>query len=189
MRYAGFLRRLAAALIDEMLVGIAAAAISSATVFTFLIEARPGTDPLTATALPFGLIAIALAVIYFTFLDGRYGVTVGKRLMNLKLIRYAQPNRDGIGFLHALGRLAVGGVLRGLFNISFLWALLDPKRRAIHDRVFGTLVVYDPAGSFKPFDPDRFPPTPRQTAWFVALLILSIVAYLLNRVFGVPLPQ
>ncbi len=77
--------------------------------------------------------------IYFTFLVTAGGQTVGKYIMGIRIVRLdAQPltYRDSIvrwiGYIVSLLPLGAG----------FLWVVFDDRRRAFHDRLAGTCVVY-----------------------------------------------
>lgn len=107
-----------------------------------------------------------LNIIYFVVLHGLYGQTAGKYLMKVKVVN---KDEGKIGFRQAIIRngpqfvLVAAGIIPA-FNIELggspeapltplsmlmaLWVfadvfvfLIDPKRRALHDRIAGTVVV------------------------------------------------
>jgi uncharacterized RDD family membrane protein YckC len=67
--------------------------------------------------------------------EGR--VTFGKRLFGLRVIGF---DGEPLSLAHGLGR-SLGYLVSQIFTAGFLWALIDPKGRALHDLPFGTLVV------------------------------------------------
>lgn len=106
--------------------------------------------------------AMLLLILYLAYAQGRFGESVGKHLLNLCVVRL-----DGfpISFKTALTRticayflvipIALWGdlpvprpLLLGLgavgvvFTLGYGLAVLDPRRRALHDRLCGTVVVY-----------------------------------------------
>ena len=177
MQFAGFWRRLGADLIDEIVVfvpiGFYFALFSF---FSTLPAAAVGAGTAHVISILFYVLLPVIIVwpfFYFVFFEGRTGITWGKRIFRLKLVIREQPNRDGIGYIRSFLRLAIAAVLRYLLNLSFLWMLIDPEGRALHDYALGTIVVHDPSDLFPAFDPEKLPRRPKRVAWFVILLILS----------------
>jgi uncharacterized RDD family membrane protein YckC len=85
------------------------------------------------------LVGIGLVIGYFLFFLTLTGQTIGKRLVGVRVISTRgghltvwQSSLRVIGYFVSLLPLYVG----------FLAALLDVQRRAWHDRIAGTLVVY-----------------------------------------------
>jgi len=67
------------------------------------------------------------------------GRTPGKALFGLRVVRTdGTPVRLGRATLRSLGYFFSAIVL-----VGFLWILADPCRQAWHDRLAGTVVVYD----------------------------------------------
>jgi uncharacterized RDD family membrane protein YckC len=67
------------------------------------------------------------------------GRTPGKALFGLRVVRAdGTPVRLGRAVVRALGYL-----LSAILLLGFLWVLVDPDRKAWHDRIAGTAVVYD----------------------------------------------
>ena len=81
---------------------------------------------------------LPLFVAYHALLGSDGRTTPGKRLLGLQV--FAQdgyPPDIGRAALRAAGYLASSL----LFGLGFLWALIDPQRRALHDRIAGTMVL------------------------------------------------
>ena len=124
--YATWSRRAAAWLVDTVLVVvvIAAAARISDVVETVTILFLPA----------------AYATVCH---GGRSGQTAGKWLLGLSVRHEASLGR--LGYPAALGRWLVALLLWVLFLLpgvlDALWPLWDEKRRALHDRAAGSVVV------------------------------------------------
>ena len=86
-----------------------------------------------AAALLWGGLFLAYQA-YFSS-EGR--VTLGKRMLGLRVV-----GRDGepLDLARGLGR-SLGYLVGQIFAAGFLWALVDPNGRALHDLPFGSLVV------------------------------------------------
>nr|WP_067497801.1 RDD family protein [Actinoplanes sp. TFC3] len=112
MEMGGFLRRLAALLIDWALCELIAAAYA---------------DPRVVPWPP-----VALLIVINTFFIGLFGQTPGLWLARLRCISYVDGGAIGIGkaFLRA--------VLLALFIPPLI---MDPQQRGLHDRVAGSYVV------------------------------------------------
>jgi uncharacterized RDD family membrane protein YckC len=67
-----------------------------------------------------------------------YGRTLGKGLMGLRVVR-----KDGTNphFLRSAVR-AFGYLVSSILMLGFLWVLVDRRRKAWHDHLAGTWVVY-----------------------------------------------
>lgn len=137
--YAGFWVRVAALLVDGLIIGF---------INVIVILSTLGAEYLTMSYEEFHqpnyllfitLIFIKLA--YFTFFtSSSWQATPGKRIVGVRVI-----NTDGstISFLKALGRCTIGYWFSGIiFGVGYLLAAFTPKCTALHDKVFGTYVVY-----------------------------------------------
>jgi uncharacterized RDD family membrane protein YckC len=101
-----------------------------------------GWDPLTvfrglaagfAAALPSLWVALN-AVLWAVF-----GRTPGKALFGVRVVRTdGTPVRLGRATIRSLGYL-----FSVILFLGFLWVLADPRRQAWHDKLAGTLVVYE----------------------------------------------
>jgi len=92
------------------------------------------------------LLYFVLAVAYFAVLNGsQQGQTFGKRVFGIAVRDAATGEAIGAG------RGALRYVVVGLFHIVFffllftgfdgLWALWDPGRQALHDKIAGSVVI------------------------------------------------
>ena len=143
---AGFIRRLAAAAIDTILVGAVSAGVA------WLGLASFGSTPalqagladtgkaLAALGLPAALLLGAIVGLYslaFHFLSGR---TIGKMVAGLRVITTAG---EPLSIWRAAGRTAAYAATLGTFLIGFLWILVDDRGQAIHDKLSGTYVIIE----------------------------------------------
>lgn len=79
-------------------------------------------------------------IFYFVLLSWLIGTTPGKYLMGLRIIRL-----DGrrMGFGRALGRTLGYYLSILLLGLGFIWIIFDRRRQGWHDKLAGTLVIYD----------------------------------------------
>jgi len=133
-RPAPLLARVEAALLDLLLLGILGAGVIALT-------ARAAQVPLAGLRPSWPWLSaylFALGLLYAGYFTGGTGRTLGKMVFGLYVVDAAGQRP---GFLRALARAALGtlGVL--LAGGGLVPMLLDPARRALHDRLFGTRVV------------------------------------------------
>lgn len=87
------------------------------------------------------LVLLGIVVAYLGYSWTRTGQTLGMAAWRLKLLR----NDDGLpSWRDASWRLAGAAVSLAAFGLGYLWILVDPGRRAWHDRWSGTRVVVVP---------------------------------------------
>lgn len=152
-------KRLVAAIIDSVIVGIPANIIGGILLGSlFALEPTVGVDPVTGlpTFNQAGFVARMLAAYggffivylvitgaYYIFLHSSRGQTVGKMVMKIKVVDEATgelipPGRAAVRWIVGIGLsllCGIGALLDGL------WPLWDPKRQALHDKPAKTLVV------------------------------------------------
>jgi uncharacterized RDD family membrane protein YckC len=92
-----------------------------------------------------GVAFLALLAIQIYLLTTR-GQTIGKKMMSVKIVKYADGSSPG--FVHAcLLRLIVPGFINGIPFVGSLFPIVDAcfifgdERRCIHDLIAGTKVV------------------------------------------------
>ncbi len=126
MKYAGFWRRLLAAIIDG--------------VFCLLIIFR-GYPML-----------LGLGAFINLFLVAHYGFSIGKKICGIKVINvkksdaqfFIGKNHGGIGLVSALIRETIGKFVSGMvLMLGFLWIAIDSKKQGFHDKIAKTYVVHD----------------------------------------------
>ena len=87
------------------------------------------------------VLTIGLSTLYFAVPTARTGRTLGKVAMRCRVVRLDGTLLDpGAAFARALVYvLCVQTCVLGL--VDGLWALWDPRRQTLHDKVAGTVVV------------------------------------------------
>ncbi len=146
-RHKGFWIRFVAKVLDGILLDIGMSPLYLAYVLpaTLGLKTTLGHPAPTAAALRFfgsiavyELVWIALFLAYNTLMLGRFGTTMGKMAIGAKVVA-----SDGtpIGYGRALGRTLMELVSGMALLIGYIMAGFDGQKRALHDRVAGTLVV------------------------------------------------
>jgi uncharacterized RDD family membrane protein YckC len=125
--YAGFWARLAAAVLDGLLVAAVALAIA--------VAARLADAQALGAA-----IAVAAIWLYFALLESSPGgATFGKRALRLQVLTAGGMQR--VGFLRATGRWAGRWLSALAFGVGYLIQPFTARRQALHDLLAGTVVV------------------------------------------------
>jgi predicted Zn finger-like uncharacterized protein len=136
-RYGGFWIRFVAKFVDGLILGVVNLVLS------FLIAlpiARPN-DPSTvliASALS-TLANFAFAIGMTTWFLGRFGATPGKMAFGLVVVH---PDGRSISYGRAFGRYFAELLSSITLGIGYLMVAFDDEKRALHDRICDTRVVY-----------------------------------------------
>ena len=87
-----------------------------------------------------GVLFVLILILWHALGERLMGASLGKRILGLQVI-------DGRGESPGLGRSLMVGVMRlvsgATLGAGFLWALVDPEGRTVHDRATGTFVIRD----------------------------------------------
>ena len=134
--------RLAAIIIDALIVGLVTGIL---TFFTGgFDEMLEGMQPSLTQTLLLGLSGVIVFVLINGQLLARDGQTIGKRLLNIKIVAQDGLRADiptlakRYGFYWLLPQVPFLGPLLGLINYGFI---LGGSKRCLHDRFGGTKVV------------------------------------------------
>ncbi|WP_435874156.1 RDD family protein [Paenibacillus vandeheii] len=132
MREAGFWIRLGANFLDALIVSLPLAIIVGV-----LTGNYDNDEPLAK--LISGLYSILLPVFW-------YGRTIGKRICGIRIRKYDTHEPPGIGTM--LMRVVVAGLVYAItfgigFIISVFMVAIREDKRALHDFIAGTEVVWD----------------------------------------------
>jgi uncharacterized RDD family membrane protein YckC len=131
---ATWLMRVGAVLVDALI----GTAIWVAGVILALILGTV-SDALGVFFLIVGYIASIVFQIWNQVRQGQTGQTVGKKVLNIRLLRLDGVDPPGIGlsigrwFLHIVDALPCG--------LGYLWPLWDEKRQTFTDKILNTVVV------------------------------------------------
>jgi uncharacterized RDD family membrane protein YckC len=142
VQYAGFGIRLAAYMIDLLILVVAdAIAIFAVILLTRATIQQP--EFARDTGLSVSKYACALiGLVYFVYFWGRQGATPGKKMLKLCVRLRAYPTASfGIGEGKAFVRLIGYGISSFLLFLPFLMILFNQERRGLHDVLAGTIVV------------------------------------------------
>lgn len=157
--YAGFFSRLAAFLLDSVLV---AAALSVFKFVVWIIKLSIGDaiifKPILFTYNVFDIIFYLLSVSYFVLMTYFCGATLGKFLMKIKVV---DVEGQKLTFMSVLIRETVGRYLSVLIMyVGYIIAGLDTRKQGLHDKIADTLVIYNHPQPVK--NPMPMPPRPMQ---------------------------
>jgi uncharacterized RDD family membrane protein YckC len=140
---AGLLRRLAALLYDSLLL------VAVLMVATALFLPFTGGEALSAARHPvlewvYRLVLLGLLVAFYGFFWTRSGQTLGMAAWRLRVER-----EDGtlLGWADTVRRLAAAALSLLPVGLGYFWILVDPRKRAWHDRLTRSRVVVLPRGA------------------------------------------
>lgn len=139
--YAGFFVRLAAFLLDSILIGICLWIIK---VPVWFIELAVGDaflfKPFLFEYNIFDVLYYLLTTAYFVLTTYYCGATVGKRLMKLRVV---DVEGQKLSFVTVLLRETVGRYLSALIiYIGYIMVGVDNCKQGLHDKISDTYVVY-----------------------------------------------
>ena len=144
VRYAGFWIRFLARFIDGMILGVAGLILRLPLMLMLGIEMgrgyqfgiTPGLGALTGVML---LVNLAVGMAYEVYFVSTRGATPGKMALGLKIIRAdGSPIPPGL----ALGRYCAHWISGVILFIGYIMAAFDSQKRALHDRICETRVIY-----------------------------------------------
>jgi len=143
VEYAGFWVRLAAIMLDSIILTIAYLLIAICG-FGLMMVVEPISSSLAGLiAIGLFLIIILGSIAYYPFFLITKGATPGKLILGLVVVdsNYQYPLSIGSALLREiLGREIVDGITMGLGNLLIIF---DSKKQSLHDRIGGTYVVYE----------------------------------------------
>ena len=139
--HAGFFVRLAAYLIDSLIVGVALVVVS----IPFWISSWVSPDNVVVRDLIFtysiqDIVLYILGALYFIVLTYRTGATIGKRLLHLRVVSVEDRK---VTLFEVVYRETVGRFLAALIaNIGYFMIAVHGEKRGLHDLLSDTAVVY-----------------------------------------------
>ena len=143
LRPAGFVTRLVAFFIDQVIIGVALfiLTLTVGIVFrSFRLSELLGTRDLTLqlVTIPLGAAGLILSFFYYVGFWLLAGQTPGKAVLGLAIVQTdGGPLRLGRAIVRWLGYW-----LSGILFLGYLWILVDDRRQALHDKLARTLVVH-----------------------------------------------
>jgi len=140
--YAGFFVRLSAYIIDCIIVGIALLIIRIPKFIIYMMN--PGiflVKPILFKFSIFDIVIYLLGLTYFVLMTYYCGGTLGKKLFKLKVCKSTD---EKLSLFTVIYRESIGRYLSGLILfIGYIMIGIDSKKRALHDILSDTLVVYN----------------------------------------------
>ncbi len=151
VRAATFPRRIAASLVDLLLVtsvsaGVAALAalalgvrLPTAKEFgaDFVMAGLLDRNPMVAGGV--GLF-FGISGLYQIYLVGILGQTLGKRLLGIRVI---SSRGEAPGPVLGSLRFVAMGLSLAMVGLGWLWCIFDRERRALHDHLSSTYVIFN----------------------------------------------
>ena len=141
LRYAGFWIRFGAKFIDGLIMMIVTLPLSF--IFPVQFVFNPGSMPDIGKMLAQqGIVAslnMVIAMLYTWLLVGRYSATPGKMLLGIRIV-----TREGqrVTYLRAFARYWAELVSQLTCYVGYIIAGFDDEKRALHDHMCNTRVVY-----------------------------------------------
>ncbi len=142
-QYAGFVTRLIAWIIDQVI--LAAAITITIGAGKFLLQVFPinewlGLDQvMTNITLVVAIaVAITLPIVYNIGSWLLAGQTIGKWVMGVRIVR---TNGERMRFGTCVRR-QIGYLVSAILFLGYLWILVDNRRQGFHDKIAGTFVIY-----------------------------------------------
>lgn len=106
---------------------------------TVALESAPAVGLLL---LGLGVIVQVLVALWNQGLrQGRTGRSIGKSRLGLAAVD--ARSGESLGAARGVLRWLAAGILGSLCLLTYLWAIVDPRRRTWHDLIAGSLVVRD----------------------------------------------
>ena len=137
---AGRWRRLFAAIIDGIIVGVIGWLIAAP-----IVGGGAMTDTKhLGSRFAANAISAVIAIVYFGLQHGKWGQSIGKRALGMRVVRVADAGpisygeafgRVGFTYVFSLITFSIGAL------IDVLFVLWDPRKQALHDKVVKTVVV------------------------------------------------
>ena len=137
----GIGRRGLAAIIDVLLLGVVASLLTAPGALVDGWGSGQFSDAASGVLFSFGgLAALLVYFAYFTIMEGRYGQTLGKMALGIKVVREGDGRVPGTkaAVLRTLMRI-VDSI--GSYLVAFVVALVSDKHQRLGDMVAKTLVI------------------------------------------------
>jgi uncharacterized RDD family membrane protein YckC len=145
---AGFWRRLAAAFLDWVLIGVLAAAIGQLFGVEVPTAASTAGDAVNLQPAPGPFVLVEL--VYFTYFHATSaGQSIGNKIMGIRVLDAATGR--SLPYVRAFTRALVSSLSALALFIGYVWMLWEPRKRTWHDIVADSLVVrttFYPPGEF-----------------------------------------
>lgn len=133
-RYAGFWIRFAAAFVDGLILWVVETAVRVA------VTAAASTSSMqTASFILVGLNFMIQAAYSIWFVGNPGGSTLGMMACGIKVVK---ADGEPVGYGRATGRFFAALLSSMIIGIGYLMIAFDEEKRALHDRICDTRVIY-----------------------------------------------
>lgn len=139
LHYARVLTRFGALILDGLILG--GVNFMLGMMAGLAIAPLTRTQPSAAIVLQLVLFAVNLSIgiAYEVILIGKYGATLGKMACKIKVVT---ADGGSVSYGRALGRYFAKMLSGCTFMIGYVIAIFDDQKRALHDHICNTRVVY-----------------------------------------------
>lgn len=139
-RPTGFWMRFAALGIDWQVLSLLLAPVGIVAAIAIPLTVAAGSRVAgAAVAMTLALFLVASVIVYGVWMHGKWGQTLGKMALGMKVIKVdGSPLGYGGAFLRWLGSILSGLILA----IGYIMAGLRSDKRALHDLIAGSRVTY-----------------------------------------------
>jgi uncharacterized RDD family membrane protein YckC len=131
--YATIWKRFFAKIVDGVLLGI----VGFGCQFLIIMAMGGDSENVAAIVVSSGFNMI-VGLLYTSILHWKFGATLGKMALSLKVIR---PDGSSLSYPQALGRSAAEYVSSCICLIGYIMAAFDDEKRSLHDRMCNTRVI------------------------------------------------
>jgi len=118
--YAGFLQRIVGYIIDAIIISLP---------LSILFQNNATVN---------NLIQLVVWTAYYVWMLGKYGQTVGKMVMKIKVVK---EDGSSLSYSDALIREIASYLSAVVLLLGFFWVLWDAKKQSWHDKIAKTIVV------------------------------------------------
>ncbi|MEW6364847.1 MAG: RDD family protein [Acidobacteriota bacterium] len=141
MEYAGIGQRFLARVLDGLIVGVPLMILLGLSMFLLIgrMESQPADSALPlASVLLMELGMYAIWGAYNILMIGRYGATVGKMALKIRIVT---AGGGRVSYARAAGRFFAEILSGMILYIGYIIAFFDSERRALHDHICSTRVI------------------------------------------------
>lgn len=139
MRYAGFWIRFVAKFVDIIILQVVQFVLGLLVGIVVGVLGARGDGAQAVLTIGLVVMGLAINVAYQTIMIGKYAATVGKMAVGVRVVK---PDGGRVSMGNAAGRY-FGEMLSGLIlSIGYIMAAFDEEKRALHDRICETRVIY-----------------------------------------------
>ena len=138
MVYARFWTRFGGVFVDGLILGAFNLLTNGIGAALILPAMRGAPNGALGVQLVLMCINLAVGVSYETLMIGKYGATVGKMAMKIRVVT---AEGQKVSYLRALGRYFAKLLSSITLMIGYLMAAFDDEKRALHDRICNTRVI------------------------------------------------